>query len=272
MLFADLGDIRVHYRLDGPEDGPALVFANAVGTDFRIWDGVVAHLPAGLRILRYDMRGHGLTTATEGPYYMGDLVADAAGLMESVGMKDAVFVGLSIGGVVAQGLAAERLDLLRAIVLSNTAAKIGTHQQWHERIHAVEAGGIEALAEATMERWFARDTRKDRPALVEGIRAMLTRQPLQGYLGCMEAISETDLVESTARLRLPALGIAGAEDGSTPADLVRETVDSIPGAQFQLIRRAGHLACVEHPAEYAAALGDFLAAVGQVPGVGTDPA
>ena len=264
MLFADLGDIRVHYRLDGPDDGPALVFANALGTDFRIWDGVVAHLPPSLRILRYDMRGHGLTSAPDGPYYMGDLVADAARLMEAVGMKDAVFVGLSIGGVVAQGLAAERLDLLRAVVLSNTAAKIGTHQQWRDRIQAVEQGGIEALADPTMERWFSKDTRRDRPHLVAGIRALLTRQPLQGYLGCMEAIAETDLVESTARLRLPALGIAGSEDGSTPPDLVRETTDSIPGSQFHLIRRAGHLACVEHPADYAAALQRFLEDTGQL--------
>lgn len=263
MLFADLGDTRVHYRIDGPDDGPALVFANALGTDFRIWDGVVAHLPEGLRILRYDMRGHGLTSAPEGPYYMGDLVADAAKLMQHTGMKDAVFVGLSIGGVVAQGLAAERLDLLRAVVLSNTAAKIGTPQKWQERLEAVRAGGIEALADATMERWFAKDTRADRPELVDGIRVMLTRQSLAGYLGCMEAIAETDLVESTARLRLPALGIAGSEDGSTPADLVRETTDSIPGAQFHLIRRGGHLACIEHPAEYAGALQAFLEAVGQ---------
>ncbi len=263
MLFADLGDTRVHYRIDGPDDGPALVFANALGTDFRIWDGVIAHLPERLRILRYDMRGHGLTTAPDGPYYMGDLVGDAARLMDHVGFKGAVFVGLSIGGVVAQGLAAERLDLLRAVVLSNTAAKIGTPEQWRERIDAVRAGGIEALADATMERWFAKDTRADRPELVEGIRAMLTRQPLEGYLGCMEAVAETNLIESTARLRLPALGIAGAEDGSTPADLVRETAESIPGAQFHLVRRAGHLACVEHPAEYAGALQGFLEAVGQ---------
>lgn len=264
MQFADLGDTLVHYRIDGPEDGPAVVFANALGTDFRIWNGVLAHLPPGLRVLRYDMRGHGLSSAPEPPYYMGDLVADAAKLMEHVGMKDAVFVGLSIGGVVAQGLAAERLDLLRAVVLSNTAAKIGTHDQWHDRIHAVEHGGIEALADATLERWFAKDTRAERPELVAGIRAMLIRQPAAGYLGCMEAIAETDLVESTARLRLPALGIAASEDGSTPADLVRETAESIPGSSFHLIRRAGHLACVEKPAEYAGALEGFLRAIGQV--------
>jgi 3-oxoadipate enol-lactonase len=179
-------------------------------------------------------------------------------------MKDALFVGLSIGGVVAQGLASERLDLLRGIVLSHTAAKIGTHQTWHERIHAVEHGGIEAVADATLERWFARDTRRDQPQLVEAIRNMLTRQPLKGYLGCMHALSETDLVESTARLNLPALGIAGSEDGSTPPDLVRETVESIPGSRFELIRRTGHLACVEKPADYAAVLAGFLKTVGLI--------
>ena len=262
MQFADLGDIRVHYSEQGPENGPAVVFANALGTDLRIWDGVFAHLPPELRLIRYDMRGHGLTTCPEAPYYMGDLVNDAAKLMEHLGVKDAVFVGLSIGGMIAQGLAAERLDLLRAIVLSNTAAKIGTHQIWHDRVHAVRDGGIEAIAEANMERWFARATRADRPILVEGIRDMLTRQPVEGYVGCMEAIGETDLVESTARLRLATLGIAASEDGSTPPDLVRETVESIPGSKIHLIRRAGHLACVEHPAEYAAALEGFLREVG----------
>lgn len=264
MMMAELGDIHVHYRVEGPDDGPGLVFANSLGTDFRIWDGVVAALPPGLRVLRYDMRGHGLTSAPDDAYYMGDLVADAARVMEHVGIRDAVFVGLSIGGVVAQGLAAERLDLLRAVVLSHTAAKIGTHQVWHDRIHTVEAGGIEAVADPTLERWFARDTWRDQPGLVAGIRNMLTRTPLAGYLGCMHALSETDLVESTARLRLPALGIAGSEDGSTPPDLVRETLDSIPGSQFELIRRSGHMAPVEKPAEYAAVLAGFLKSVGHI--------
>jgi 3-oxoadipate enol-lactonase len=264
MQFADLGDIRVHYDSRGPQDGPAVVFANALGTDYRIWDGVFAHLPGSLRLIRYDMRGHGLTTCPEPPYYMGDLVNDAAKLMEHLEVKDAVFVGLSIGGMIAQGLAAERLDLLRAIVLSNTAAKIGTHQMWHDRVHAVRDGGIEAVADANMERWFAKQTRAERPVLVEGVRAMLTRQPVEGFLGCMEAIGETDLVESTARLRLATLGIGASEDGSTPPDLVRETTESIPGSSFHLIRRAGHLACVEAPAEYAAALEGFLRDVGQL--------
>jgi len=259
---ADLGEVRLHYSVTGPENGPAVVFAHALGTDMRIWDGVIARLPEGLRVLRFDMRGHGLSSAPEGPYYMGDLVEDAAKVMEHVGMKDALFVGLSIGGVIAQGLASERLDLLRAIVLSHTAAKIGTHQTWHQRIHLVEDKGIEAVAEATLERWFARGTRRERPLLVEAIGTMLRRSSLTGYLGCMEALSETDLVESTARLRVPTLGIASTEDGSTPPDLVRETVDSIPGSKFELMRRTGHLACVEDPEAYAALITTFLREIG----------
>ncbi len=264
MHFADLGDIRVHYEVSGPDDGPALVFAHALGTDLSIWNGVLALLPAGLRVIRYDLRGHGLTSCPDAPYYMGDLVQDAARLMDHLGAKDAVFVGLSLGGMVAQGLAAERLDLLRAMVLSNTAAKIGTHAMWHDRVHQVRDHGIEAIAAPTLERWFSRQTRKERPELVASIRTLLTASPVEGYIGCMEAIGETDLVESTARLRLPTLGLAASEDGSTPADLVRETVDSIPGSQFQIIRRAGHLACVERPEDYAAALTAFLKSIGHI--------
>jgi 3-oxoadipate enol-lactonase len=261
---ADIGEIRVHYALRGRKDAPALVFANALGTDYHIWNGVMNHLPAGLRILRFDLRGHGLSTAPDGPYFMGDLVSDTARIMEHAGVKDAVFVGLSLGGVVAQGLAAERPDLVRALVLSHTAAKIGTPETWRARIDEVEAGGIGAIADGTMERWFARETRRDRPELVEGLANMLTRTPKAGYLGCMEALAETDLRDSTAALRLPTLGIASSEDGSTPADLVRETVDSIPGSKFEIIRRTGHMACVEKPAIYGAVLTQFLRAVGQV--------
>ena len=111
MQIATINSLRLHYAESGDPDGVPLVFANSLGTDFRIWDPLLPHLPAGLRLLRYDMRGHGLSDAPEGEYYMGDLVAEAAGLMDSLGIAGAVFVGLSIGGVVAQGLAAERPDL-----------------------------------------------------------------------------------------------------------------------------------------------------------------
>jgi len=263
MRMTTLNGIRVHHDEGGDPDGSPLVFANSLGTDLRVWDALLPHLPPCHRVIRYDMRGHGLTDAPEGEYWMGDLVADAASLMDSLGIQGATFIGLSIGGVVAQGLAAERPDLVRALVLSNTAAKIGTPDIWAERIAAVRAGGVEALADGTMTRWFSPRFHAERADELAGWRNMLTRTPVAGYVGCCAALAETDLRESTARLTLPTLAVAGSEDGSTPPDLVRETAESIAGARFEIIRGAGHIPCVETPEALGALLTGFLEETGR---------
>ncbi len=262
MLMADLGDVRLHYRIDGPEEGAPLVLANSLGTDFRLWDGLLPHLPGGLRILRYDRRGHGLSDCPEPPYSMGALVRDAERLMEHTGFRDAVFVGLSIGGMVAQGLSAKRHDIVRAAVLSNTAAQIGTRQIWEGRIAEVQKGGVKAIADAVLERWFTRKFRASEA--IKPWRNMLTRTPAKGYMGCAAAIAGTDFITPTSGLRLPLLGIAASDDGSTPPDMVRETTDLVLGSQFALIRGAGHLPFVEKPAEYAQILADFLKGQGHI--------
>ncbi len=262
MHMADLGDLRLHYRIDGPDDGAPVVFLNSLGTDFRLWDMVLALLPPGLRVLRFDMRGHGLSDAPPAPYAMGALIRDAERLMEVVGFRDALVVGLSIGGMVAQGLAVKRLDLVRAVVLSNTGAKIGTPQMWNDRIAAVEKGGVAALSDAVLERWFPKKFRDSHE--VSAWRHMLERTPVAGYAGCSAAIAGTDFHATTASLRLPALGIAGSEDGSTPPDLVRETIDQIPGSRFALIQGSGHLPCVDQPAEYVRVLTEFLREIGHL--------
>ena len=262
MNLFDAGDVRIHYRVDGPADGPTVVFANSLGTDMRLWDPILPLLPKGLRLIRWDKRGHGLSTVPSGPYSMGSLITDCERLLDHLIVKECVFVGLSIGGMIAQGLAAKRLDLIRAMVLSNTAAKIGNPALWDERIAAVHANGVESLADAVMERWFSEGFRNT-PEL-ELWRNMLVQQAGNGYAGCSAAISGTDFYTTTSNLRLPTLGIAGSEDGSTPPDLVRETTDLIPGSQFHLIRRAGHLPCVEQPEEYAQVLTDFLKSVGHI--------
>ena len=256
----DRGEVRLHCQEEG--SGAPIVFANSLGTDLRLWDKVVPLLPDGLRVIRYDMRGHGQSSVPEPPYSMGALVADAEAVLEALDVSGCLFVGLSIGGMVAQGLAVKRLDLVRAMVLSNTAAKIGTKELWQERIDAVRLNGTEALADAIMERWFSKAFRNgpDLPFW----RQMVVDTPDQGYIGCCAAIQGTDFYTPTSGLRLPTLGIAGLEDGSTPPDLVRETVDLIPGASFELIRGAGHLPCVEAPEAYAALLSDFIARTGHL--------
>lgn len=262
MNILELDDVSLHFRLDGDADGVPVVFANSLGTDLRLWDPVLAHLPQGLRIIRYDKRGHGLSSCPSAPYAMGALIRDAERLIDHLGLRDVVFVGLSIGGMIAQGLAAKRPDLISAMVLSNTAAKIGTRDIWAERIEAIEKGGIESLADAVMERWFS-DAFQATPDLTLW-RNMLVRQPDAGYAGCSAAIAGSDFYTTTAALRLPVLGIAGTEDGSTPPDLVRETTELVPGSEFALIRGAGHLPCVEKPGEYAKLITDFLHKTGHL--------
>ena len=164
--------------------------------------------------------------------------------------------------MIAQGLAVKRLDLIRAMVISNTAAKIGTPAIWDDRINTIRNGGVESLADAVMERWFSKSFRQS-PEM-QAWRNMLTRTPDAGYIGCSAAISGTDFYTTTASLTLPTLAIAGSEDGSTPPDLVRETADLIKGSQFHLIRGAGHLPCVEKPEEYAEVLTGFMREVGHI--------
>ena len=262
MPIAFLPDLRLNYRDEGNPGGPAVAFAHALGLDLSIWDAVFALLPPGLRLIRYDLRGHGGSDAPPAPYAMGALVRDAERLLDHLKVRDCAFVGLSIGGMVAQGLAVKRLDLVRAMVLSNTAARIGIASQWEDRIEAIRAGGLEAIADPTMQRWFSRPFRaagQDAPW-----RDLLTRCNLEGYAGCAAAIAGTDFYTPTASLTLPTLAIAGSEDGSTPPDLVRETADLIRGADFRLIRGAGHLPCIEEPEAFAEALTGFLTAIGHV--------
>lgn len=264
IIIPDQGGVVLHVAESGAPDGPAVAFAHALGSDLTMWDAVVARLPQSLRLIRMDMRGHGNSPCPDGPYPMGDLVGDAARSLDRLGVRDCVFVGLSIGGIIAQGLAAERLDLVRGLVIANTAAKIGTPAIWADRIKAVREGGIEAELDATMHRWFSRATQRDHPDIVNAARTRMRTTPLTGYLGCIEAIADTDLYESTARLRLPTLAVAGSEDGSTPADLVRETAGLIPGARFELIRGVGHMPPVEKPDMFATLLTDFLTSIGHL--------
>lgn len=263
MQTITVNGVALHVRCDGPAEGPVLVFSNSLGTDLRVWDPLLPHLPRGLRIIRYDKRGHGLSDCPPQPWGMGDHVADLAGAMDALGARGAVVCGLSVGGIIAQGLAAERPDLVRALILCDTGAKIGNPEMWDTRIDAIRKGGIEALADAILERWFTRRFRElaaDFPLW----RNMLVRTTVDGYCGTCAAIRDTDLIESTSRLRLPCLAVCGTEDGATPPDLVRETAGLIPGSRFELIRDAGHIPSVEQPEVLGGLITHFLKETGHV--------
>jgi 3-oxoadipate enol-lactonase len=262
MPHAAFDGIALNYRLDGDPTGTALVFANSLGTNLTMWDPIMDLMPESLKILRYDMRGHGQSQVPDPPYSMGALVRDIEQLLDMLEIRNCLFVGLSVGGLVAQGLSVKRLDLVRAVVLSNTGAKIGTAEIWDGRINMIREGGLEAVVDATMERWFTKKFRQSPE--IEHWSDMMLSTPVDGYTGCAEAIKGTDFYTPTSGLRLPTLGIAGSDDGATPPDLVRETVDLVPGSEFALIRKAGHLPHVEQPEEYARLLIDFMKKTGHL--------
>ena len=254
----------LHARVDGATDpgAPTIMFSNSLGTTLEAWDDLLPFLPDGLRIIRYDMRGHGQSDVPAGPYSMGTLVRDAEAIADELNVKDAMFVGLSVGGMIGQGLAIKRLDLVRALVLSNTAAKIGTPKLWSERIDMVTSKGMAALADGILERWFSKSFRQSPEAM--RWRDMLLKISPAGYAGVCSAIAGTDFYTPTSGLRLPVLGVAGNEDRATPPDLVRETVDLVPGSKFVLMRGVGHIPVAEDAAGFAAHLNAFLDATGHM--------
>lgn len=259
MKFIRANDVVLHYSDQGGQSAPAIVFSNSLGTDFRIWDDVVDRFGAGFRFIRYDKRGHGLSDATPAPYRIADHLDDLALLLDDLNVSDAVVVGLSVGGMIAQGLAASRPDLVKALVLCDTGHKIGTAELWNGRIDAIEKGGIASISDAILERWFTSAYRSDDNVDFRAYRNMLERTPVAGYVGTAAAIRDADFTESTSRLTVPTLCVVGEEDGATSPDLVGELAGLIEGAQFEVIPRAGHLPCIEQPVRLAGLISDFLA-------------
>jgi 3-oxoadipate enol-lactonase len=258
MLACRTREVVLHYALDGPEDAPVMVLVNSLGSDLRIWDRVVTQLAGRFRFLRYDKRGHGLSEATPAPYLMDDHIGDLIGLLDALEINHAIVGGVSVGGMIAQGLAARQPKRVRGLVLCDTAHRIGDEALWDQRIRAIQEGGIVALADAILERWFTAAFHKYRADELALWRQMLVRTPADGYTGTCAAIRDTDLGPETAQIGVPTLAVCGAEDGATPPDVVREMAAMIPKARFNLIEGAAHLPCIETPEILSKMIADFV--------------
>ena len=258
MSFARANGGVVHFRDEGPREGPALAFINALGTDFRIWDEAAAMLSRDFRIVRYDKRGHGLSEAGPDRYDMADYAQDLSAILDSLGVARATVVGLSVGGLIAQELYRQRPALFSSLVLCDTAAKVGTDESWDQRIAEVERGGVEAIADSILQRWFTADFHARRSDELIGWRAMLSRSPKQGYLAACGALKRADLRACLPAIATPTLCLVGEDDGSTPVALVRETADLIKGSRFEIVRGAGHLPNLEQPAAFASLVAEHV--------------
>ena len=262
--FSAINGIAVHWSAEGAADRPALLLSNSLGSDWRIWDGVARRLAGRYRLITYDMRGHGLTDAPTGPYSMVTLAEDVLGLADALDVRRFALAGISVGGMVAQQVALLAPHRLAALVLCNTAPRLGTFASWSQRIAAVETAGIAAIAPAITAGWFSRDFRATRTAEMAGWQNMLLRVHPIGYAGVCAALRDTDLTRAVSAIRVPALAVTGDEDATSTPDLVRAAADLIPGARFELIKGAAHLSCIERPDALAALIADHLTEAGHV--------
>lgn len=259
MKFAELDGVVLRYRIAGDPKGPAILFANSLGTDLTIWDEVVERLPQGYAMIGYDKRGHGLSSLPGGAVGIEEHARDVTNLMNHLGIAEAVICGVSVGGMIAQKVASMAMGRVRGVVLCNTGAKIGAPEIWEQRIAAIAEGGLEPMADAVMERWFTEGFRLTRTAELTGCRAMLTSTSAEGYAATCAAIRDADLNDSTADLDIPALCIAGADDQATPPALVRALADLIEDSKYLEIPSCGHIPMVEQAEACADAIAGFLA-------------
>jgi 3-oxoadipate enol-lactonase len=258
MNFARANGITLHLLEEGIEENLPLVFVNSLGTDLRLWDSVARYFTDDFRVIRYDKRGHGLSDCPPAPYSIRDHAEDLAGLLDALRLSHAILVGISVGGMIALDFAARYPERVKALVLCDTGAKIGTVESWNARIQAVQRGGMESIADGVLARWFMPPFAKTYPAQVQGFRNMLTRTPAEGYIGTCVALRDAELSEAAKAVRAKTLVLCGSHDVATPPELTRGLLDVLPDARHAELPDAAHLPCVEQPERFTEIMMQFL--------------
>jgi len=252
--------IQMNYELSGKQGAPILVFSHSLASSLIMWDPQMEALKSHFQILRYDVRGHGGTEAPKGPYTLKMLVEDVVGLLDTLEIRLIHWVGLSMGGMIGQGFALDHGDRLKSLVLCDTASVVSAEAQplWQERFDTVREQGMQALADQTMERWFTPFFLRLNPPMVQKIRQEILRTPVEGYVGCGEAIRKLNYTDRLGVIELPTLIIVGEEDPGTPVSAAQTIHERIPESKLVILSSARHLSNVEQSKAFNAALLGFL--------------
>jgi 3-oxoadipate enol-lactonase/4-carboxymuconolactone decarboxylase len=258
MPFLDCGNgARLWWRSDGDPAQPTLLLGNSLGTDTTLWDPVLDRLLARFRVLRFDMRGHGASGATPGDYTIELLARDALAVADAAGATRFHYAGISIGGMLGQWLGANAGDRVASLILSTTAPK-SSPDIWAARIDAVRSGGMGAIADAVLSRWFTPAFLGRRSPRLASARSTLLATDPTGYIGCCAAIRDMDLRPLLARIAVPTLVIAATHDLATPKEQGASIANAVAGARLVELPLA-HIAITEAPGRFADAMLRFLA-------------
>ena len=261
MAFLKLHDAQLFYQWDGPENAPVVVFSNSLGTTHRMWDPQLDAFTRNFRVLRYDGRGHGQSSATPGPYTIEQLAGDVVQLLDALKLERVYFCGLSMGGMIGMFLGAAHASRLHKVVLCNTAAKIGTPDIWNARITAVQTGGMKAVAGAVIDRWLTAGFRAAHPGEAAQVLSMLESCNPAGYAASSSAVRDADFRQKLDAIHVPTQIIAGIHDPATPPADGRFLSEQIPGAKYAELS-AAHLSNIEARDEFNREVLAFLKSQG----------
>lgn len=254
-----IGDIDVHYTIEG--EGPWITLAHSLACDVSMWDAQAALLSQNYRVLRYDARGHGKTSAPPGPYTLAQLAGDVHGLFQHLGITRTHWLGISMGGMIGQTYALKYPGVFASMVLQGTTSRRPPNAEamWGERMVMAQTQGMGALLESTLARWFTPGFRAREPEVVAGIAVGILATPVNGFCGCCAAISKMDTLDRLHEITCPVLVMVGEHDHGTPPEMARQIHANLPNSQFVLIKDAAHIASIEQSAFFNRTLVDFLA-------------
>ena len=251
--------VELHFTDTGR--GPAVVLVHAIGCDLRMWEGLAMQLAArGMRVVSVDVRGHGKSPVPRRPYSLEALAGDMVAVLDRCGIDKTHWVGISMGGMIGQAFALHHGGRLARIVLANTTSSYGAdgRTMWEARVKAVEDGGMAAIKDLAMTRYFSEEFRERHPEVVAEVGSRFLETPPQGYIGCCDALMSLDYTAQLPRIAAPTLVIAGERDAGTPPRMSEEIVARVAHARLAVIPGAAHLSAVEKPAEFGDLVCNFL--------------
>ncbi len=257
-MYTRIKNTNYHYDVRGDQHKPAVVFINSLGTDFRIWDGVLEHLGDEFCYIRYDLPGHGLSDRVFDNVSIDEHADTLKDLIGFLGFSKVFVCGISVGGLIAQALCLSFPEIVEGLVLSNTGYRIGDEKTWNDRISAIQAEGLESHSSAIMERWFSDEFRTHSSSAVSIYRNMLLTSDLKGYVAICSAIRDADFRDRVSGISVPTVCVAGGGDQATPPDVVQNLAAAITDSEIFTFDSAGHLPCVEEPAKFASVLRDHF--------------